>query len=414
MISERDKVRQIIFIVLGLALPGLAALADTLELLDGVTVPGQVVSLTEQRLVFAETSENKPTDKVRNISLSEISQLIFSPAKESFDKNGLAVVETTLGDALCVNKLQLAEGKLSFRPASLAKREQKIPIEAVKRILFPAGDYTSATISKKISAGKEYRAGSRDILIIEGKDGKWTAPDGVLLEITDDKIFFRYRQADRSINRQTVRAVILSEPVKVPSPPAGFLTTRDGSRYGFKSLTIEDTTVLLDSPVFGSFKMNLADVAEIRFLSDRVIDLTELTPSEVQEHGFFDTTFSCRKNRAVSGGPIILAGQTYKTGLGMHSYSKLTYDLDGKFQTFTAAVGIDDAVRPGGGADLTILADDKKVFGPIVLTGLDKPINIRIDIAGVKKMTIEIDFGPDGLGTSDHVDIANPRLIKAK
>lgn len=408
--------RRIIFVVLGLALPSQAALAggQAIEFLDRVTLSGRVVSLTDKQLVFEEAGEEKADVKVKKIPLDEISRVYFSTAKDAFAKKGRAVVETNFGDVWGVKKIQLADGLLICASVDLPEGELKIPIEAVRRILLPASNEIPATINKKISAGKEYHAGSRDMLIVESKEGAWKSPRGVLLKITDSKIFFRYRQTDRTIDRKTVRAVILSEPVKAEKLPAGYLTTSDGSRYGFESLKIEGKTVLLESLLLGQLRFGCDSVAEVRFLSDRVVYLTDLTPSEVTERGFFDTTFNYRTGRSVGGGPIRLGGRTYKNGLGLHSYTKLTYDLGRKFKTFIAVVGIDDAARLGGNASFKIMIDGKKKFGPVALTGLDKPRNIRVNITGVDKLAIEVDFGSDGLDTGDHVDIANPKLIKNK
>ena len=86
-----------------------------------------------------------------------------------------------------------------------------------------------------------------------------------------------------------------------------------------------------------------------------------------------------------------------------------------------AVVGIDDAVRPGGDATLEFFADGKslvvqgpagKLTGPIRLRGADDPMPIRMDLTDAKSLTVRVGFGPDGLDVSDHVDLANARLIK--
>ena len=90
----------------------------------------------------------------------------------------------------------------------------------------------------------------------------------------------------------------------------------------------------------------------------------------------------------------------------------MTYDLGGRYIAFVATVGIDDAVRPCGSATLTIIADGAELLKPLNLTGKDKPKLIRLDVKGVKTLSLRVDFGDDGLDVSDHVDIACPRLVK--
>ena len=115
---------------------------------------------------------------------------------------------------------------------------------------------------------------------------------------------------------------------------------------------------------------------------------------------------------SVSGHPLTLGKRTYGTGIGMHSFCELRYDLGARFSSLIAAVGIDDAVRPGGDARLTFLGDGKELTAPLRLTGKDKPETVRLKLSGVKILTIRAEFGQDGLDVADHVDLAGARLIK--
>ena len=153
-------------------------------------------------------------------------------------------------------------------------------------------------------------------------------------------------------------------------------------------------------------------VAKIVFSSDRVVALSSLRPAEVKEHGFLDRVFPYRVNRAVGGGVLRLGGQTYASGLGLHSFCELTWDLGGAYALLVATVGIDDAVRPGGNAELTFLGDGKPLCEPIRLTGKDAPRVVRLKLAKARRLTVRVGFGPDGLDVADHVNIAAARLIK--
>ena len=105
---------------------------------------------------------------------------------------------------------------------------------------------------------------------------------------------------------------------------------------------------------------------------------------------------------------LILAAATALAG-----NHKLTYTIDGKYSRFVTVAGIDDAVRPAGNAELVILGDGKVLGKAIQLTGKDKAQTVRVDITGVKVLTIRVGFGADGLDVADHVDLAAARLIKA-
>jgi hypothetical protein len=116
--------------------------------------------------------------------------------------------------------------------------------------------------------------------------------------------------------------------------------------------------------------------------------------------------------RSVAGGALLLDGKQYLSGVGLHSQCELTYTLAGKYTLFVARAGINDAVRPAGEAILTILGDGKPLLKPTVLRGKEVSVPIRLDVKGVKKLTIRVGYGPDKIDAADHVDLVAARLIR--
>ncbi|HEX3132075.1 MAG TPA: NPCBM/NEW2 domain-containing protein [Planctomycetota bacterium] len=113
-------------------------------------------------------------------------------------------------------------------------------------------------------------------------------------------------------------------------------------------------------------------------------------------------------NQTVGGGrPLIVAKKTYAKGLGTHSVSELWLQLDGKVQTFTGLVGLDDAQNGSGSVEFAIVGDDKLLFRSGVLgSGEDaKPFEVKLD--GVKRLLLYVSDGGDGTG-NDHADWLEP------
>jgi hypothetical protein len=256
------------------------------------------------------------------------------------------------------------------------------------------------------------REQTQDVLVVRRDDGTLVAVQGALRAMDDDSVAFRWREADRRTSRKKVAAVFLADAGAV-SPPAGRITGTDGSVAGFESLTMDGRAAKVELSTGGRASIPRERIASIRFLSDRVTPLTELDPKSVTERGYFDTVFPHRVGRSVGGGPIKLGGRTFADGLGLHSYCEMTWTLDGRYETFAAVAGIDDAVRPRGDATLTFLVDGKPAGEPLRLTGKDDPQPVRVELDGAKTFTIRVGFGPDELDVSDHVDIADPRLIRS-
>jgi hypothetical protein len=250
------------------------------------------------------------------------------------------------------------------------------------------------------------------VLYARRPDGNLTVAEGALSAIAAEAITFRWKGADRRVGRSDVVAIELAATAETTDRPAGALVGRDGSSIPFSALSMDEQAVRVDAIGLGSKQIPRGAVASVRFASDRVVPLASLTPTTVRQYGLFDTSFPHRRNASTAGGPLRLGGETYAAGLGLHSFCELTYALQGQYSVFVAVAGIDDAARPLGDARLSLLGDDRPLLEPIRLTGKDEPVTVRVDLGGVRKLTIRVDFGPDKLDVADHVDLADARLIR--
>ncbi len=86
----------------------------------------------------------------------------------------------------------------------------------------------------------------------------------------------------------------------------------------------------------------------MRFRGGKMTYLSDLNPSKVEETPFFGHRLPWRRDVNLLGEPLKMKGQTYERGVAVHSRCVLTYDLNGRYSTFEALVGFDDASqRPG-------------------------------------------------------------------
>ena len=110
------------------------------------------------------------------------------------------------------------------------------------------------------------------------------------------------------------------------------------------------------------------------------------------------------------GAPLKLDGKTYAKGLALHARTEVGFRLPGKFRRFKALVGIDDSVRAAGDLQLEIRGDNKMLWeGRITGTEAARPLDL--DIAGVKRIEILVDFGAD-LDIADVVDLCEARVTQ--
>jgi len=107
---------------------------------------------------------------------------------------------------------------------------------------------------------------------------------------------------------------------------------------------------------------------------------------------------------------LVLDTHSYEKGLALHSQTKLSYRLTREFERFAAVAGIDDRYRLDGNVTLTISGDGKQLLSEN-LAG-SKQVNIDLDLRGVRRLEILVDYGEDKVGYGDYLNLCNARLMK--
>ncbi len=108
--------------------------------------------------------------------------------------------------------------------------------------------------------------------------------------------------------------------------------------------------------------------------------------------------------------PLQIRKTIYSKGLALHSRTEIVYRLPDAYSRFKAVAGIDDAVAPKGNVRLSIRGDGKLLFDSPI-HGAEPPHDIDLDINGVRRLTILVDFG-DTFGAGDHLIMGNARIYK--
>ena len=374
------------------------------ETIDARTSSGRLVTLSERNIILkTETGAAKT-------ALLDLAEMRITDPADPMAVVGRLVVMTAAGQHVTAAELTAAGGKVNFTNSSLGRITFAFP--SIAALYLPSSSQSAADVAGKCRT-LELGRGDQDVVVVAQKSGGWLGVQGILKSIDDKMLTFSWKGADRRISLPAVRAVFLAPTRSAKTEKfRGVLTLRDGSSVRFTSLTYGNFVFNISLAGSGDTKTAAGNMAAVKFVSDRVVNLSDLTPQAVKQHGLLDTAMSWRTNRSVSGGAISLGGRSYSTGLGLHSFCELTYKLDARFKSLIAVVGIDDVVRPGGDARLTFLGDGKELSAPVRLTGKDKPQSVRVGLTGVKTLVIRVGFGKDSLDVSDHVDLAGARLIK--
>ena len=107
---------------------------------------------------------------------------------------------------------------------------------------------------------------------------------------------------------------------------------------------------------------------------------------------------------ALEKNPLRMSGKKFRNGLSTRTEGLIRFTLNGKAQTFYSLFGLDDASNKNSTVVLSVLADNKEVFRSPEMKRKSKPVEINIDLKGVKQLALVI----DGNGLyNDKTDFAN-------
>ncbi|MGB7565974.1 MAG: NPCBM/NEW2 domain-containing protein, partial [Prochlorococcaceae cyanobacterium] len=139
--------------------------------------------------------------------------------------------------------------------------------------------------------------------------------------------------------------------------------------------------------------------------------LSDLKPTaSTNGWGAYERDRSNGEQGATDGRTLTLNGTTYPKGLGVHSFSSLTYSLGGSYNIFQSYIGIDDEVGSSGSVVFRILADGVEIFRSGTLTGASDPQFVNLDVTGRQTLQLIVDDA-DGSNGYDHANWADAQLI---
>jgi hypothetical protein len=241
--------------------------------------------------------------------------------------------------------------------------------------------------------------------------------EGFLAALDEDKLDIDAGKKPVSVRRANVAVVGFNKELADSPRPKGLyarVVLSDGTRLSLHSALCKDGKTLNGKTPFGTpVRISISDVAALYPYQGAVVYLSDLKPKSYEHKPYLGVRWPLAGDASVAGGDLSLKGDTYDKGLGMHSESRVTYDLPPGYRFFDALVGLDDRTGRSGSAGIKILVDGKpqNVGGDKDVTWTNGPLPVRVNIADAKELTLVVEFGKRG-DVGDHVDCANARLVK--
>ena len=267
-----------------------AAWADSTNTLDAKTTSGQVVEITPQSVVV---QDGKNTQTVPR---ADVADIVMGQGQDVMTHTSSPVVVTAAGAKLTVADVELQAGGTKLTFVSSLAGGKSLDLSVVSRVYFPSANRNLNDIDK-ICLGLKIPDRAMDFLTMQRKAGDFMVLDGVLKEINKESIIFTWKGEDRKIARASAAQLRLGG---AKAAPAGNIIgvmrgVQEGSRVPFTALSFKDGEFKVATADLGELAVRRSEVAAVEFVSDRVVDLSTLKPSDLKEHAFFDKPFPIAK-----------------------------------------------------------------------------------------------------------------------
>ncbi|MEW4570087.1 NPCBM/NEW2 domain-containing protein [Tautonia sp. JC769] len=306
----------------------------------------------------------------------------------------------------------MGEDSLTLSPSWPGHQPITIPFARVRavRVEHPDRPEAEGQFSERLAD-----RGAEDTLLARTRGGEVVAVTGILEGMEGDRIRILYQDQSRTIPLKSIEGIILAEGPPPDDPdrgePIAVASMLDDQTISGFCRAIDEATWTIETPWGASLEVPAPEVRSVRFRSPRMTYLSDLEPTRVEQIPYFGRLLPWSRDRALGGGPLRIAGQTFDRGVAVHSYCELTYDLNGRFNTFEALVGFDDASNGLGRVDCRVFADETELFADPDLRADAPATSLRLPVTGAQTLRIVVDYGPEQ-DAGDRLIWANARLFR--
>ena len=310
----------------------------------------------------------------------------------------------TDGQTVTLTNGQWSDGNLCGTAIG-GKLTLAIPSTFVAEWWCGANDQVKAATALNESAGL-------DDIAYAARDKSVLAVHGVAVGMDGGSLKFKYGGQARSIGLARLVGVTFARSADTANrtKPVQVVTVAGNDQFTGTWTGLDDKIVSFTTAWGQPLQLARSDVNKISFHNGRVVSLSDLTPVDVKQTPYFDRMLPWQADKTLDGKPLQLDGPVPR-GLAMHSQTALTYALSGEFAEFKSRVGFEQPAGRLGDVVLRVRGDGRTLLEQPNFKGTDKPTDVSLSVAGVQKLTIEVDFG-DGQDVGDRVIWAAPRVIR--
>jgi|GEM_PF-423555 len=385
------------------------------QVLDGDGLVGRLVSIDPESVTLTDLAGYET--KVVYDDILSIAPRRRQAATEESESNGSIHVDLLDGSSFYASSFAVEEGKCTVKLDAV--RTINFPTQSMRRIRLIAPTEDDPPEYEQEWSRLSERETETDILVA-ARDGKISYHFGFVRDVTEDKVQFELDGDILPVPRGRVFGIILRKRAEDTMPATLCkLSESDGSNWSIRTLSYNDDRLTWTTPLKVEGTTLLPQIGRIDFSQGKILFLSDIGPESTKWTPYFDGAdsisvvrdfFLPRQDQNLRGGTLTLDDDWYFKGLSIHSHTIVTYRLPDRYSRFRAVVGIDDSVRPSGNVQLIISGDGKELLKE-TFTGKMSAKPLDLDIAGVRRLTIEVGFG-EKHDHGDMLDLCNARVVK--
>ncbi|MBI1904391.1 MAG: NPCBM/NEW2 domain-containing protein [Planctomycetia bacterium] len=337
------------------------------------------------------------------------------PAQPRIEPVDAAQILFTDGGLVVADIYELAAGEDLLVADSGVLREIRAPLDRVAGVLLrppPDALRRDEWIKTVLSpAGGDARQSDRVIL----DNGDVLA--GTVKSITRSQIEFLSAGSSFKLETGRVAAVAFNPALASRAPAKGLraiVGLADGSRLLATGLTVSDEGARIVTAE-GTWTVPRENLVFLQVLGGKAVYLSDLKPTDYRHIPFLSVAWDYRLDRNVEGTQLRSGGRAHFKGIGMHSTSRLTFDLEGPYRRLDAIAALDDRVGQKGSVTFRVFADNKEAFKGEIVRGSVPPgksgVPLSVDLTGAQRVSLVVDFAEQG-DVLDHADWLDVRLVK--
>ncbi len=230
-----------------------------------------------------------------------------------------------------------------------------LPLRLVAGIVFePSADRAryDRTLDRVLSLTSQV-----DRIILDNGDEL----TGTISSIDPATLHLKSDTGDWDLEQAKLRAVLFNSILIDRPSPTGLRVVvgwQDGSRTAAVSLVSDGKIAQLKLVGGVNVPLPMESIVALQAMGGAVEYLSDLKPASYRHIPFLELSWPFETDRSVQGSLLMVDGKLYLKGLGMHSPSRITYELDQDYRRFDAEVAIDAEAGRRGSVVLRVFADD--------------------------------------------------------